>query len=144
METLAPKDQQLQFGFLNFSSQLESIGDVLDKSLCGGVREHAHEKVRLHPADQSDLDQLYRKLVRRFNVAISVLATRDRELAAQFLREGDEVKEWCIAVQKRHFSGLAAGDLPALVASTRFLDTFNVLRRISGQLNTIGHTFTLA
>jgi hypothetical protein len=29
------------------------------------------------------------------------------------------------------------------MASTRFLDTFNVLRRISGQLNTIGHTFVL-
>jgi phosphate:Na+ symporter len=144
VETLSPKDQQLQFGLLNFSSQLESIGDVLDKSLCGGVREHAHEKTQLTPIDQADLDELYRKLVRRFDAAISVLATRDRDLAVQFLKEGDKAKEWCIGVQKRHFSSLAAGDSQSFAASTRFLDTFNVLRRISGQLNTIGHTFTLA
>lgn len=143
LESLSPKDQELQFGLLNFSSQLESIGDILDKTLCGAVREHAQERVQLHSVDQADLDELYRKVLRRFEIAISVLATRDRELAAQFLREGDEVKEWCITVQKRHFSSLASGDLPSLVASTRFLDTFNVLRRISGQLNTIGHTFTL-
>lgn len=142
VESLSPKDQQLQFGLLNFSSQLESIGDVLDKSLCGSIREHAHKRIQPEPADQADLEELYRRVVRRFEVAISVLATRDRELAAQFLREGDEVKEWCIAVQKRHFNSLVAGDDRGLVASTRFLDTFNVLRRISGQLNTIGHTFT--
>jgi len=143
LESLSPKDQQLQFGLLNFSSQLESIGDVLDKSLCGSVREHAHQNIQFDPVDQADLESLYHKVVRRFEAAISVLATRDRELAAQFLREGDEIKEWCIAVQKRHFGTLAAGDVPGLVASTRFLDTLNVLRRISGQVNTIGHTFTL-
>lgn len=142
-DTLLPKDQQLQFGLLNFSSQLESVADVIDKSLCGAVREHAGERVPLAPADQSDLEELYRKVIRRFDTAISVLATRDRDLARKFMDEGDAVKEWCIAVQKRHFASLAASDSTSLVASTRFLDTFNVLRRISGQLNTIGHTFTL-
>lgn len=143
VESLSPKDQQLQFGLLNFSSQLESIGDVLDKSLCATIREHAREKLQLQPTDQADLEELYRKVVHRFEVAISVLATRDRELAQQFLRDGDKIKEWCIGVQKRHFNSLAAGDSSGLMASTRFLDTFNVLRRISGQLNTIGHTFIL-
>jgi len=142
-EALSPKDQQLQFGLLNFSSQLESIGDVVDKSLCGTVREHARERVALAAADQSDLDALHGKVIRRFDAAISVLATRDREMAKNFMAEGDALKEWCIAVQKRHFASLASGDGATLVASTRFLDTFNVLRRISGQLNTIGHTFTL-
>lgn len=142
-EALSPRDQQLQFGLLNFSSQLESIADVIDKSLCGSVREHARDRPVLQPADQSDLAELHRKVVRRFDTAISVLATRDRELAQQFLTEGDAVKEWCIEVQKRHFASLAAGDGGQLAASTRFLDTFNVLRRVSGQLNTIGHTFTL-
>ncbi len=143
-EVLSPKDQQLQFGLLNFSSQLEAIADVIDKSLCGTVRDHTREHLQLVPADQADLDELYRKVVRRFDSAISVLATRDRELARQFLDEGEALKEWCVAVQKRHYAGLAASNGSNLIASTRFLDTFSILRRISGQLNTIGHTFTLA
>lgn len=142
-EVLSPKDQQLQFGLLNFSSQLETIADVIDKSLCGTVRDHAREQLQLMPADQADLEELYRKVVRRFDTAISVLATRDRELARQFLEEGEALKEWCVGVQKRHYASLATGNGGSLIASTRFLDTFSVLRRISGQLNTIGHTFTL-
>ncbi len=142
-EVLSPKDQQLQFGLLNFSSQLEAIADVIDKSLCGTVRDHAREHLQLLPADQADLEELYRRVVRRFDTAISVLATRDRELARQFLEDGEALKEWCVAVQKRHYAALAASNGSDLIASTRFLDTFSVLRRISGQLNTIGHTFTL-
>ncbi|HVT71719.1 MAG TPA: Na/Pi cotransporter family protein [Lacunisphaera sp.] len=141
-ESLSPQDQQLQFGLLNFASQLESIADVIDKSLCGSVRSHASDGVEQSPEQLAELQELYRRVLRRFDTAISVLATRDRELARRFLQESDELKEWCIAVQKRHYAALAA-DPAAITASTRFLDTFNLLRRISGQLNTIGHTFTL-
>jgi phosphate:Na+ symporter len=143
-DAMTPRDSQLQFGLLNFSSQLESIGDVVDKTMCGSILDHAREHVKLHPEDQADLDALYHKVMRRFDTAISVLATRDRELARQFLDNGDELKEWCIATQKRHYGRLATGDPNAILASTRFLDVFNVLRRISGQLNTIGHTFVIA
>ncbi len=142
-ESLIPADQQLHFGLLNFSSQLESVADVVDKSLCGAVVEHANENVTLSPADQADLEELYRKVLHRFDTAISVLATRDRALAQQFLEDGEKLKEWAIEVQKRHYERLAANNSQGVVASTRFLDTFNILRRISGQLSTIGHTFTL-
>ena len=77
-------------------------------------------------------------------MAISVLATRDRELAKKFLEDGDALKEWCIEVQKRHYQRLAASDPHAVEASEWFIDLVNVMRRISGQLNTIGHTFVLS
>ncbi|MBL9216840.1 MAG: Na/Pi cotransporter family protein [Opitutaceae bacterium] len=141
---LSPRDQQIRFGLLNFSSQLESIGDIVDKSLCGAVRDHAEERLPLAPGDQEALDELYRRVLRRLDAAIGVLAARDAALARQFLAEGDALKEWCLGVQQRHFANLAPDDPRALAASTRFLDTFNVLRRISGQVNTIGHTFVLA
>ena len=142
-ESLTPVDQQLHFGLLNFSSQLEAIGDVIDKSFCGSVVEHAREDIRLPPQDQADLEELYRMVLHRFDSAISVLATRDRQLARQFLEDSEKLKEWSIAAQKRHYDRLVSANSEAIVASTRYLDVFNVLRRISGQLNTIGHTFVL-
>jgi phosphate:Na+ symporter len=143
-DTMTPRDSQLQFGLLNFSSQLESIGDVVDKNICGPVLAHARDGVQLHPDDRVALDTLYQKVLRRFETAISVLATRDRELAREFLKEGDALKEWCIETQKTHYARLATSVAQQeIVASTRFIDALNVLRRISGQLNTIGHTFVL-
>lgn len=142
-DALTPRDSQLQFGLLNFSSQLEAIGDVIDKSVCGPVLAHVRDDVQFHPDDETALDVLYHKVLRRFDTAISVLATRDREMARQFLQEGDELKQWCIDTQKKHYARGAPVDPRSVEASTRFIDTLNVLRRISGQLNTIGHTFLL-
>jgi phosphate:Na+ symporter len=142
-DAMTPADQQLHFGLLNFSSQLESIADVVDKSLCGTVVEHAREGIMLQPADQKDLEDLHHKVLHRFDMAISVLATRNRTLAKQFLEDSERLKQWSISAQKRHYERLSAATPQALVASIRFLDAFNVLRRISGQLNTIGHTFVL-
>jgi phosphate:Na+ symporter len=142
-DALTPRDSQLQFGLLNFSSQLESIGDIIDKSMCSAVIKHAPDSVALRPEDRADLQTLYEKVLRRMDGAISVLATRDRKLAEQFLQEGDELKNWCIDAQKRHYQRLVPGDPQAIESSAHFLDLVNTLRRISGQLNTIGHTFVL-
>ncbi len=140
-DALNPRDSQLQFGLLNFSSQLESIGDIIDKSMCGAVIKHAHDPTALPAPDRADLQTLYEKVLRRMEAAISVLATRDRALAEQFLKSGDDLKNWCIEVQRQHYQRLVPGDPRAAESSARFLDLVNVLRRISGQLNTIGHTF---
>lgn len=142
-DAMTPRDSQLQFGLLNFSSQLESIGDLIDKGLCGGVIEHASDTVVLAADEQADLAELHQRVMRRLDTAISVLATRDAEIAAQFLRDGDALKEWCIAIQKRHYARMPQGEAEAAYASARFVDAVNILRRISGQLSTIGHTFVL-
>ncbi len=142
-DALTTRDSQLQFGLLNFCSQLESIGDIIDKNICSAVIKHAHEKLDLPAEDRAILDTLYEKVLRRMEAAISVLATRDRALARQFLADGDELKNWCIEMQKGHYQRLAAPEANAVACSQIFLDLVNVLRRISGQLNTIGHTFAL-
>jgi phosphate:Na+ symporter len=141
-DAMTPRDNQLQFGLLNFCSQLEAVGDIIDKNICSAVIKHGAKELFLHPNDQAALQTLYGKVLRRMDAAISVLATRDRALARQFLHDGDRLKEWCIEVQKSHYQRLTeAQDAQAAEASKAFLDLVNVLRRISGQLSTIGHTF---
>ena len=142
-DSLTSRDSQLQFGLLNFCSQLESIGDIIDKNICSAVIKHAHEKLLLPPEDRAILDTLYEKVLRRMEAAISVLATRDKALARQFLTDGDELKNWCIEMQRGHYQRLSTPEPGDVACSQIFLDLVNVLRRIGGQLNTIGHTFAL-
>lgn len=138
---MTPRDSQLQFGLLHFASQLETIADVVDKSLCHQVLKQLADPRPLDAADQADLAEMWQRTLRRLDTAILILTTRDRAAAERFLHEGDTLKEWCIGIQKRHYQRLVGGDASALEASTRFLDLVNALRRISGQLSTIGHTF---
>lgn len=140
-EQMTPRDSQLQFGLLHFASQLETVGDVIDKSFCHQILKQIGDPLPLPPQDEADLAEMHRRTVQRLEMAILVLTTRDRATAQRFLEEGDTLKAWCIEVQKAHYQRLIGCDDRTLQASTRFLDLINALRRISGQLNTIGHTF---
>lgn len=140
-DQMTPRDSQLQFGLLHFASQLETVGDVIDKSFCHQILKQIADPLPLHPQDEADLAEMHRRTVQRLEMAILVLTTRDRQMAQRFLEEGDKLKTWCIDVQRAHYARLVGGDERTLQASTRYLDLINALRRISGQLNTIGHTF---
>jgi len=141
-EQMNPRDSQLQFGLLHFVSQLETVGDVIDKSFCHQLLKQLVDPRPFQPQDEADLTELHRRTVQRLEMAILVLTTRDRQTALRFLQEGDRLKTWCIEVQRTHYQRLSGGDERALQASTRFLELLNALRRISGQVNTIGHTFS--
>lgn len=141
VDQMTPRDSQVQFGLLHFASQLEAVGDVIDKNFCHQILKQLANPLPLAPEDQSDLAEMHRRTLHRLDTAILVLTTRERAMAQQFLREGDELKKWCIEAQKAHYQRLIGCDDERLGASTRYLELLNALRRISGQLNTIGHTF---
>ncbi|HUJ44229.1 MAG TPA: Na/Pi cotransporter family protein [Opitutaceae bacterium] len=143
-EALNPRDSELRFGLLHFAGQLEAVGDIIDKDLCTQTLKHCERPTPPSPEDAADLAELQRRVVHRLDMAISVLTARERNLARQFLREGETLKNWCIDVQRRHYQRLNPNDSRALELSTYFLDMFNALRRISGHLNSIGHTVVLA
>lgn len=143
-DPLTPQESRLQFGLLNFASQLEGIGDIVDKTLCGAAVKQVQQPLALNMEDKADLTEFYERMMRRFDAATSVLATRDRELAREFLKQGEVLKDFCIEAQKRHYQRLShVKDAAQLEESARFIDMINAFRRISGLLNTIGHTFLL-
>jgi phosphate:Na+ symporter len=140
-DMMNPVDQELQFGLLNFAAQLEAIADLVSKGFCYQVVKHLDRGAPFIPADEVDLAEIYAKVLRRFDLAIAVLASRDEQLARRFLQEGEALKDWTVSTQKRHYQRLNSPNEPALIQSADFLDLFNSLRRISGLLSTIGHTF---
>ncbi len=140
-EAMTPRDARFQLSLLNFASELESLGDTVDKSLCGAAIRCARDKPFLAPEDLADLQALYERVRRRMEQMVSALTTRDRALARGFLQEGEELEKWCVEAEKRHFQRLDGKDRAMTASTEGFLQMLNVLRRISGQLSALGHTF---
>jgi phosphate:Na+ symporter len=140
-DALSSRDSRLQFGLLHFCSQLESIADIVDKGIGASVLKPINLRQAMSLEDRAELETLYMRVNSRMEAAISVLASRDRALAARFLKEGDELKRWCVEAQNRHYRRLQSADRLAVAASELFIDLFGSMRRISSQLSSIGHTF---
>lgn len=142
-DAMSPRDRQFHFGLLHFATQLESIADVIEKIIARDVVKRADVAPVISDADRSALAELQHRVMQRFERAILVLTTRETAIAREFQQEGEELKNWCIEAQRLHYERLTGEDVREQEASTHFLELFNALRRISGQLNTIGHTILI-
>ncbi|MEX0929841.1 MAG: Na/Pi cotransporter family protein [Balneolales bacterium] len=140
-EEMSPQDTKLQFTLFHFISELEAIGDVIDKNLCHQLIKEIEQGLFLTGKEQQYLNELYRQVIDRFEMAISILASRDAELAAKMLAEKEQLNEWCRAVQKDHYENLDIQDVVSLESSSYFIDTMNSLRRISSHLTSIAYSF---
>jgi phosphate:Na+ symporter len=122
-----------------FSNELEDIGDIVSTDLCTLVRKQIEHRTTFGQQDWNDLEELYHKLSGRYDVAMSILTTRDANLARSFVSGKEALDQWCRERQRLHYERLRAGDEAALRSSSIFLEMLNDLRRINSHLSVIGY-----
>lgn len=122
-----------------FSNELEDIGDIVSTDLCTLVRKQVEHRTVIAAIDHKDLEELYHKLIGRYEVAMSILTTRDMNLARSFVSGKDALDTWCRERQLLHYDRLPSGDEAALRSSSIFLEMLNDMRRINSHLTVIGY-----
>ncbi len=141
-ESMGAKDSRQQLALLSFTSELEAIGDVIDRTLCYQVIKQKGHGEHLSDADSHRLRSFYNLINQRFEMAINVLATRNKVLATDILAGKEVVKEHFLRYQKEHYADLQQHQASSLDGSSYFIDMLNGLRRIGSHLNSIGYHFT--
>jgi phosphate:Na+ symporter len=143
-EGLTEEETRWQLALLTFSNDLESVGDIIDKSLCDILRKQTAEAVWLPNDDYNALLELYERVIGRFNVAQSLLANRGGSQAKAFVAGKETLNEWCRQAQKQHYARLRSPDAGSIAASAYFLDILDNFRRINSLISAIGYTFAPA
>ncbi len=139
---LSPSEVQWQFALHGISSELEAVGDVVDKHLCDLLIKQIQEGVAIRGHDEVMLDDAFSRILNRFENGISLLTTRDPRAAKVFLRDKDEFNDWLRAIQTEHYTHLSRANRSDLASSASFLDMVNGIRRINGHISTVGYAFT--
>lgn len=134
------EETRWQFALLTFSNDLESVGDLIEKSLCDLLRKQAADGTFLPEPDYLALHELYERVLARFNVAQSLLANRGGSQTKAFLAGKETLNDWCRRAQREHYDRLRRG-AGTLAASAYFLDLFEGFRRINSHVSTIGYAF---
>jgi len=129
-------DQMRQLRFL---SELETIGDIIDKNLT----ELVLKKIRLGAVftekGESELTDFYQKVVQNLEIAITAFTTRDRALASQLLRHKERLNKYEEELRDRHFQRLNKGQTEAHETSAIHLDLLTHLKRINSSLSHVAY-----
>lgn len=137
---MSEEETKWQFALLTFSNDLESVGDLIEKSLCDLLRKQAADGTFLPEPDYLALDELQTRVLARFEVAQSLLANRGATSARTFRSGKESLNDWCRQTQRAHYERLRRGE-GTLAASAYFLDLFEGFRRINSHISAIGYSF---
>lgn len=143
-EGMTEGEARWQFALLTFANELEGVGDIVDKHLCDSLQKLLAEETRLTPEDELVIGDLNEKVQRRFDVAVSLLTTRDPQQAKDFVAGKETLNEWCRRAQKEHYDRLKLAGASGIAASSYFLEMLNGFRRINSHLTAIGYAFSPA
>jgi phosphate:Na+ symporter len=134
-------DRNWQIELLNFANELETVGDVIEKTLCDAILKQLAEKITL-PRDQEELIQmLFGAAIRRIDLAGSLITNRRTEHAKALVAEQNKLDALSHAATHRHFELIRQVDKRALYSSLCFLDIMDALLRINSHISSVGLVF---
>jgi phosphate:Na+ symporter len=135
------QDATEQIRQLQFLTELETVGDIIDKNLCELVLKKIRLRARFTGEGEGELNEFYRRVVENQVVADSVFATREPRLAQQLLRVKDDLNEYEQELRDRHFARLNRGLAQAHETSAIHLDLLTHLKRINSALSHVAYPF---
>ena len=135
----SPQDNRWLLALMTFAVELEAVGDLLEKHLCDLVVKQRSEAVVLSPADWAELEQVYQRLLERFDRVMSLLARPEPGEPETFADEKRAFNEDCRRLQQVHYEKFCAGDRATLAANSYFLDYLGGLRRINSHVTALAY-----
>lgn len=139
-ETIDPTDQKRIVDLITFITNLEHIGDIVDKNLMDLAAKKVKYQLRFSPEGTRELDQIHERLTRNLELAMNVFMSGDVKLARQLFEEKQLFREMERCAAENHLSRLRSGRIESIQTSSLHLDILRDLKRINSHLAIVGQT----
>ncbi|QEN86607.1 Na/Pi cotransporter family protein [Labrys sp. KNU-23] len=140
--TRTPLDKDMSrkaFELILFTTNLEHVGDILDKTLL----ELAAKKQRLNLSFSSEgwaeIKAMHREVVAQMRLAITVFMTQDPVMARQLVVAKDQIRNFERSAAESHLNRLRAGTLASIETSSLHMDVIRDLKRIVAHLTAVAY-----
>lgn len=131
---LSDADSRKAFDLILFTTNLEHIGDIIDKSLLELAAKKQRQKVDFSPAGWADIRSLHSRVVEQMRLAITVFMTGDTKIARELVLEKDRIRTAEREAMESHLQRLRDGTLASIETSALHLDILRDLKRINAHV----------
>ncbi len=133
-ELMDPNDQKRVVDLITFITNLEHIGDIVDKNLMELAAKKVKYQLKFSPEGNQELDQLHERLTHNLELAMNVFMSSDIKLARQLFEEKQRFREMEKVAAENHLSRLSSGRVESIQTSSLHLDILRDLKRINSHL----------
>jgi phosphate:Na+ symporter len=124
---------------LTFTTNLEHIGDIIDKNLMELAAKKIKKRYAFSPEGSAELRIFHGRVIDHMRLALNVFATRDVVLARRLLREKTTMRTAEFEATDKHFARLKEGRAQSIETSSIHLDIVRDLKRINSHLTSVAY-----
>jgi phosphate:Na+ symporter len=138
-EELDESESARAIEILSFTTNLEHIGDIIDKNLMELAAKKIKSQASFSNEGEEELASFHEKIVANLDLALNVFMSDDLELARRLLREKTAVRDLERSYVENHYARIRAGRPDSIESSSLHLDVLRDLKRINGHLTSVAY-----
>ncbi|MBI5038535.1 MAG: Na/Pi cotransporter family protein [Nitrospirae bacterium] len=137
--TLTPSESKKEFELIAFTSNMENIGDIIDKNLMELAKKKITTGVSFSEEGLREIVEFHQKVLENFDISVSVFVSRNKDLAKKILRHKARLGEVERDFRQAHINRLHEGLQESVDTSAIHLDVLSNLKRINSHITNIAY-----
>ena len=134
---LGEEDGRRYVEILTFTTNLEHIGDIIDKNLMELAAKKIRNRYAFSAEGMAELRAFHARVLENLRLALNVFTTRDITLARRLVGEKASLREAESRAADSHFARLREGRTESIETSSIHMDVIRDLKRINGHLASV-------
>jgi phosphate:Na+ symporter len=136
---LGEEDGKRYIEILTFTTNLEHIGDIVDKNLMELAAKKIRNRYAFSPEGMAELRAFHGLVLENLRLALNVFTTRDITLARRLVTEKTVMREAEAKAADSHYARLREGRPESIETSSIHMDVIRDLKRINGHLASVAY-----
>ena len=138
-ESLDKEDHKRSIDVITFTTNLEHIGDIVDKNLMELAQKKIKNRLQFSAEGFREISAMHKRLLDNLALALNVFMSGDVKMARQLLAEKVAFREMERHASENHLSRLRNGQLESIQSSSLHLDVLRDLKRINSHLTSVAY-----
>lgn len=136
---LGEQDGKRYVEILTFTTNLEHIGDIIDKNLMELATKKIRNRYAFSAEGMAELRDFHGRVLENLRLALNVFTTRDIALARRLVGEKAALREAEARAADSHFARLRQGRTESIETSSIHMDVIRDLKRINGHIASVAY-----
>src|SRR3990170_2920723 len=137
--TLTPSESKKEFELIAFTSNMENIGDIIDKNLMELAKKKITSGVSFSEEGLREIVEFHQMVLENFDISVSAFVSRNKDLAKKILRHKARLGEVERDFRQAHINRLHEGLQESVDTSAIHLDVLSNLKRINSHITNIAY-----
>ena len=143
-EELSPKESQQALNILNFTTNMEHIGDIVNNSLMDISKKKISKHIQFSKEGFSEIISIHEVVCSDYDLAISTFMSNDCELAKVLYGKKQELHKLETKSVSKHLQRIGKGVTDSLETSSMHIDVIRDYKRINSLLSSIAYPILFA